>query len=69
VIFDDTGLTVQLVAEIQGEFPPGSRPDFTPRPQPGLGWREPAIPKHLRVWLVAMVFALVFLVYMVVITR
>ena len=69
VIFDDTVLTVALAAEVQGEFPPGSRPDFTPRPQPGLGWREPAVPEHLRVWLLVMVLALVFLVYMVVTMR
>ena len=69
VIFDDTVLTVQLAAEIQGEFPPGSRPDFTPRPQPDLEWREPVIPEHLKIWLVAVVFALVFLVYLVVTTR
>lgn len=69
VIFDDTVLTVRLAAEIQGEFPPGSRPDFTPRPQAGLEWREPAVPEYLGVWLVAMAFALVFLVYMVVTTR
>jgi DnaJ domain len=35
VILDGTVLTVQLAAEIEGEFPPGSRPDFTPLPVPG----------------------------------
>ena len=32
VVFDDTTLTVQLTAQVEGEFPPGSRPDFSPRP-------------------------------------
>ena len=69
VIFDDTVLAVQLAAEIQGKFPPGSRPDFTPRPQPGPDWREPAVPEHVKVWLLVLAFALIFLVYMVVTAR
>lgn len=68
VIFDDTALVVQLVAEIQGEFPPGSRPDFTPRPEPGFEWRKPAVPEEVQPWLVV-IFALVFLLVMVATTR
>jgi hypothetical protein len=69
VIFDDTTLTVPLAAEIQGEFPPGSRPDFTPRPQADLEWHGPVLPGHLRIWLMAVILALVFLVYIIVTTR
>jgi hypothetical protein len=69
VIFDDTALTVPLAAEIQGEFPPGSPPDFTPRDQTGPEWGEPAVREHLKIWLMAMILGLVFLVYLVVTTR
>jgi hypothetical protein len=61
VIFDDTTLTVQLRAEIQGEFPPGSRPDFTPRPQPGTGGRMAAVSAELRAWLVVILALVVLL--------
>jgi hypothetical protein len=64
VIFDDTTLTVQLAAEIQGEFPPGSRPDFTPRPQPGLERRQSAVLDDVLPWLVVCV-ALVVLLFMI----
>jgi DnaJ-like protein len=63
VIFDDTALTVQLAAEIQGEFPPDSRPDFTPRPQPGLGSRKALVPDVVQPWLVVL-FALAFILLM-----
>jgi hypothetical protein len=52
VIFDDTTLTVRLTAEIQGEFAPGSRPDFTPLPQPGPDSPRPSAPFERRLWLV-----------------
>jgi hypothetical protein len=52
VIFDDTALTVQLTAEIQGEFAPGSRPDFTPLTQPSEESPRPLAPFELRLWLV-----------------
>jgi hypothetical protein len=68
VIFDDTTLTVQLRAEIQGEFPPGSRPDFTPRPQPGTEGRMSAIPAELQAWLVV-IFALVILLLVIATSR
>jgi hypothetical protein len=68
VIFDDTTLTVQLRAEIQGEFPPGSRPDFTPLPQPGAGGRMSAVPAELRAWLVV-IFALVILLLVIATSR
>jgi hypothetical protein len=64
VIFDDTALTVQLMAEIQGEFAPGSRPDFTPRPQPGLEQRKSAVPDPVQPWLMV-IFAMVFLLLMI----
>jgi hypothetical protein len=67
VIFDDTTLTVQLRAEIQGEFPAGSRPDFTPRPQPG-GGRMSAVPAELQAWLVV-ILALVILLLVIVTSR
>jgi hypothetical protein len=63
VIFDDTALTVQLVAEIQGEFPPDSRPDFTLRPPPGLGSRKALVPDVVQPWLVVL-FALAFILLM-----
>jgi hypothetical protein len=64
VIFDDTTLTVQLTAEVQGEFPPGSRPDFTPRTQPGQESREPAIAGDLLPWLTVLVaLALLLLIF------
>jgi DnaJ domain len=66
VIFDDTTLTVQLRAEIFGEFPPGSQPDFTPRPQPGTGGRLSALPAELQAWVVT-VLALVILLLVIVI--
>jgi hypothetical protein len=68
VIFDDTTLIVQLAAEIQGEFPPGSRPDFTPRPEPGLERRKPVVPDQVQPWLVV-IFALVFILLMIAVTR
>ncbi len=40
VLIGDTTLTVDLTAEIQGEFPPGSRPDFTPLRPPEGGGRQ-----------------------------
>ena len=52
VIFDDTALTVQLAAEIQGEFAPGSRPDFTPLTQPSEESPGPLAPFERRLWLV-----------------
>jgi hypothetical protein len=67
VIFDDTALTVQLAAEIQGEFAPGSRPDFTPLPQAALGLK-PVWPGHVQPWLV-LILALAFVLIMIAITR
>ena len=61
VIFDDTTLTVQLAAEVQGQFPPGSRPDFTPRPQPGLERRQSAVPEEVLPWLVVLITLLVLM--------
>ena len=62
VIFDDATLTVELTAEIEGEFAPGSRPDFTPRPQPG-GGRLSFVSAELQAWLVVvMALAVVLLV-------
>jgi hypothetical protein len=66
VIFDDTTLTVPLRAEIHGDFPADSRPDFTPRPQPGTGGRLSALPAELQAWLVT-VLALVILLLVIVI--
>lgn len=72
VIVHGTTLTVQLTAEIQGEFPPGSRPDFTPRPQPGTdegrgpGIPEDPIPGHLHPWIVVII-ALLFIMLLIVI--
>jgi hypothetical protein len=40
VLLDDATLTVDLTAEIQGEFPPGPGPDFTPLLQPDDGARQ-----------------------------
>jgi hypothetical protein len=40
VLIDDTTLTVDLTAEVQGEFPPGPGPDFTPLQQPDGGGRQ-----------------------------
>jgi len=65
VIFDDTTLTVQLRAEIQGEFPPGSRPDFTPLPQPGTEGRTAALPAELRAWLVVILALLILMLAIV----
>jgi hypothetical protein len=69
VILDDTVLTVPLAAKIQGEFPPGSLPDFTPRAQAVPEMGAPAVREHLKIWLMAIILALVFLVYLVVTTR
>jgi hypothetical protein len=68
VALDNRLLTVQLTAEIRGEFPPGAQPDFTPRPAPGPD-REPVVPDHLKIWLVVVILALVFLVYLIVTSR
>jgi curved DNA-binding protein CbpA len=65
VIFDDTTLTVQLTAEVQGEFPAGSRPDFTPRTQPGQESREPAIAGDLLPWLMVFVALAILLLILV----
>ena len=40
VLVDDTTLTVDLMAEIEGTFPPGSGPDFTPLLPPDHGGRQ-----------------------------
>jgi curved DNA-binding protein CbpA len=49
--------------------PPQSRPDFAPGAQAGTERREPLMPEHLKIWLLAVVFALILLVYLVVTTR
>jgi curved DNA-binding protein CbpA len=67
VIFDDTALTVQLAGEIQGEFAPGSRPDFTPLPRADLRLR-PAWPGRVQPWVV-LVVALAFVLIMIAVTR
>jgi DnaJ domain len=66
VVFDDTTLTVQLTAEIAGEFPPGSRPDFTPRQPPGADGRGPVLPAEVQAWLLVMLALLILLVAVVV---
>ena len=59
VIFDDTTLTVQLTADIAGEFPPDSRPDFTRRAQPGATGRLSFIPAETQAWLIVVVAMLI----------
>jgi DnaJ domain len=61
VIFDDATLTVQLTAEIQGEFPPGLQPDFTPLPQLGAGGRLSIVSAELQAWLVVILALVVVL--------
>lgn len=61
VIFDDTTLTVPLTAEIQGEFPPGSMPDFPPLLQPGTEGRMSAVSAELQAWLVVIVAVVILL--------
>jgi DnaJ domain len=68
VIFDDTTLTVPLTADIQGEFPPGATPDFSPLLQPGPKGRWPALPAEMQAWLVV-VLALVILVLVIATSR
>jgi hypothetical protein len=68
VIFDDTTLTVPLTAEIQGEFPPGSMPDFPPLLQPGTEGRMSAVSAGLQAWLVV-IFALVILLLVIATSR
>jgi hypothetical protein len=68
VIVDDTTLTVQLTAEIQGEFPPGSRPDFTPLPQRGSDGRKRAVLVGLQVR-IATVFVLFIILLLIAISR
>jgi hypothetical protein len=68
VIFDDTTLTVQLRAQIEGEFPADSRPDFTPRSQPGAGGRLSAVSAELRAWLVV-ICALIALLLIIATSR
>jgi hypothetical protein len=61
VVFDDTTLTVQLTAEIEGDFAPDSRPDFTPRPAAGAGGRLSFVSAELQAWLVVILVLVIAL--------
>lgn len=61
VIFDGTELAVELTADIQGEFPPGSRPDFTPHPQPFTAGRRYVLPAELQAWLLVLLALVILL--------
>jgi curved DNA-binding protein CbpA len=63
VTLDDTALTVQLSAEIQGEFPPRSQPDFESPAQPDFGWPRPApaIPPQIRIGIAILLAVLILL--------
>jgi curved DNA-binding protein CbpA len=65
VIFDDTTLTVQLTAEVQGEFTPGSRPDFTPLTQPSEESPRPLAAFERRLWLLMLLALGIVLLVMV----
>jgi hypothetical protein len=60
VIFDDATLTVELAAEIQGEFPPDLQPDFTPL-LPPAGGRLSFVSPELQAWLVVILALVVVL--------
>jgi hypothetical protein len=64
VIFDETTLTVQLTAEVQGEFPPDARPDLPDLLQPGTKGRFSALRPETQAWLVV-VLALGILVLII----
>jgi hypothetical protein len=68
VVFDDTTLTVPLTAEIRGEFPPGSMPDFPPLLQPGTAGRMSGVSAELQAWLVV-ILAMVILLLVVATSR